>query len=1107
MVNEIHDHEVREPNLKYESLGGDVNSITNDEVSSLCLSDKILAIGTSKGNVHVLDYSGNEIRRLELHSGRVNDISFDKDEEHIATCSQDCSVVVINLYTDVRQRQVYKKPVKTLAIDPRYASRKTKEYVSAGDVGMVQLSTQGWLGRSEYPLYEGKVQLVRWSDSLVAWGSSKAVTVYDTNTHSQLRTITRYPPLSRNKVIPAVTSQSNSSSSTAAAAAAAAASSAAQAAAAPEGHVAIWFGNGSKLYISWPDCIKVARVIAMENNIGSLTHQLEVVMEMYTDYFVLGVSPFGEDLAVLTYPVGARGEETAASTEPGTSAAPEPETSSVAGPSTDGLPAPVSKEAVFNRGTNSASAAAVAATGGSRPAGQRWVVLPGRKPKLRIVSVTNKVLAEDELPVEGWERRSHLDYFLVPSLPVMSAKTNQSLPKTKDLNSNSASVHSPPASVPKSMSSSTVSTATSSHQDTPVHSHFKEADVESMYFIVSPKSILVSRTRDTNDHVLWLLEHHRYEEALITAETERSVPADTYEKVVQAYMDDLLQREAYEAAAQLSPRLLKQNEGMWEKWVYLFAQTRQLPKLAPHIPTENPRLRDVVYEMVLRSLLVAPEDHPTLLELVRAWPQGLFSMPTLVDAVAARMKRPGGDDPTLWRLLALLYQRQGRPDLSLSILLQLKSPDAFSFIEQHALVGDLVGGRAAVLLDIDESAALRMLTRNVEALPPAVVVPSLQECLDEALGRGADEEAGVWRSRLYRYLAGVMELDASAASDYHELQVQLTADYAPSKLMEFLTASQYYPLEAALAICQRRNMVSEQVYILGRMGISRQALHLIIEKLGDIPQAIDFVRCQRDEELWDYLITWALGSSETTGALMDHAGGYINPLTLIKRLPKGLTVPRLRDRLRTIIGDFRTQTSLHEGCNGILRSDCMHLMHRLYFEARHSIRLCYVEWKDRMSGHVTWKRYDSITGALEMISLHSMPSAIMTALDAAGRTSSPTFSQLSQGKLLSPASTSPGDSSHSIGKFINVPWIGFNVEDAAAHIKLDSKDGSVSEGGAATEYNAQHKRNMKGRSQVTNNGAQKRRQQAASAVSNYDPAAWAPQSGTGLSAPSLVRRL
>ena len=43
--------------------------------------------------------------------------------------------------------------------------------------------------------------------------------------------------------------------------------------------------------------------------------------------------------------------------------------------------------------------------------------------------------------------------------------------------------------------------------------------------------------------------------------------------------------------------------------------------------------------------------------------------------------------------------------------------------------------------------------------------------MDAAAGRGADGEAELWRSRLYRYLAGVMELDASVAADYHELQV------------------------------------------------------------------------------------------------------------------------------------------------------------------------------------------------------------------------------------------------------------------------------------------------------------------------------------------------
>ena len=60
------DGDAREPHLKYESLGGDVAGITSsgDEISCLCLSDKILAIGTAKGRVHVLDYSGNQVRML-----------------------------------------------------------------------------------------------------------------------------------------------------------------------------------------------------------------------------------------------------------------------------------------------------------------------------------------------------------------------------------------------------------------------------------------------------------------------------------------------------------------------------------------------------------------------------------------------------------------------------------------------------------------------------------------------------------------------------------------------------------------------------------------------------------------------------------------------------------------------------------------------------------------------------------------------------------------------------------------------------------------------------------------------------------------------------------
>ncbi len=68
-------------------------------------------------------------------------------------------------------------------------------------------------------------------------------------------------------------------------------------------------------------------------------------------------------------------------------------------------------------------------------------------------------------------------------------------------------------------------------------------------------------------------------------------------------------------------------------------------------------------------------------------------------------------------------------------------------------------------------------------------------------------------------------------------QVELYADYDAGRLMAFLVSSQAYALEAAAELCEARGLVREQVFVLGRMGNSHQALHLIIRRLADIPQA------------------------------------------------------------------------------------------------------------------------------------------------------------------------------------------------------------------------------------------------------------------------------
>jgi hypothetical protein len=72
-----------------------------------------------------------------------------------------------------------------------------------------------------------------------------------------------------------------------------------------------------------------------------------------------------------------------------------------------------------------------------------------------------------------------------------------------------------------------------------------------------------------------------------------------------------------------------------------------------------------------------------------------------------------------------------------------------------------------------------------------------------------------------------------------------------------------------------------------------------------------------------------------------------------------MAVPRLRDRLRAIIADFRTQTSLREGCNAVLRSDCRQLMARLRREARRAVPTVYVQQGGGTAaqGGGAWLRY------------------------------------------------------------------------------------------------------------------------------------------------------
>ena len=119
--------------MKYQRLGASVPELLSSDVAScMCASDKLLALGTKSGRVHILDFNGNEIKRFSSHAAPVNDISFDARGEFTASCADDGTVAVNGLYSDEQLLHEYGRAVKTVAIDPEYATRKSRQFVCGG---------------------------------------------------------------------------------------------------------------------------------------------------------------------------------------------------------------------------------------------------------------------------------------------------------------------------------------------------------------------------------------------------------------------------------------------------------------------------------------------------------------------------------------------------------------------------------------------------------------------------------------------------------------------------------------------------------------------------------------------------------------------------------------------------------------------------------------------------------------------------------------------------------------------------------------------------------------------------------------------------------------
>ena len=64
--------EADEPRLKYGRLGTDVEDfLSKDAATCMCVSSRVLAVGTRSGTIHILDYNGDQVQQASAYAHRT----------------------------------------------------------------------------------------------------------------------------------------------------------------------------------------------------------------------------------------------------------------------------------------------------------------------------------------------------------------------------------------------------------------------------------------------------------------------------------------------------------------------------------------------------------------------------------------------------------------------------------------------------------------------------------------------------------------------------------------------------------------------------------------------------------------------------------------------------------------------------------------------------------------------------------------------------------------------------------------------------------------------------------------------------------------------------
>jgi hypothetical protein len=304
-----------------------------------------------------------------------------------------------------------------------------------------------------------------------------------------------------------------------------------------------------------------------------------------------------------------------------------------------------------------------------------------------------------------------------------------------------------------------------------------------------------------------------------------------------------------------------------------------------------------VYELILLDYLHSNTEKFS--DLITKWPM-VYQSDTIINAVLGQIQAEGNTIELL-KSLSILYKNTNQYEKSVYFGMLCNENNLFEIIESKNMIG-LVHDNLLLFLNYTrkqftslekfvDSKQLLYLSTNLDHILPSYAIEILKK----------DEEL------LFSYEKVITTKDINQIPNEHNALIKLYLKYQPNELLNFLRLSSHYSYPFAYKLCSNLDLISEMLYLLGKMGDNSKALKLIIERLKDVEMAIDFAKEQNDDELWEEFLEYSMDKPDFIVGLLQNLASFIDPRRVIERIPDGLEIPHLKNAIIKTMSDCSVQ--------------------------------------------------------------------------------------------------------------------------------------------------------------------------------------------------------